>query len=233
MPASTRLHTLFTTHVQSRDWPRLAAWLRGLSHRDFRQACTALGRLSSQDLSADELLELFTYLVPTNPKAYLVTLLKAIVLWQKQGLLSVEHPMLIAYAQSLGDGDQLIDIKKFVDYIFPLIEDPDVILNYLEACGIHDVTARLRLMFYIDTLPGQYVLFQCLRQYEHDTDFLKQYIYELRKYASERSYNFLAFITAYFDLKDTGMVYSLRLLPHELGRVETSYEYFHQMMTRI
>lgn len=233
MSSSSRLHILLKSKVQSRDWPALSQWLESLSHRDFRQATMGFEQLSPKDLSADALLELFAYLVPTHPKAYLVTLLKAVVAWHKQGVLSVDHPLLLAYATQIGTENRLIDIRKFAEAIFPLIDKPEVIHQYINAFGLIEVERQMALLIAFDTMPCRYCLFLCMRQCEHDVDLLKQIVQELRKRASSRDYNFLAFVTVYFDLKVSGIVYALHLEPHELGRVEASYEHFTQMMMRV
>lgn len=220
------------SYVQQRDWPRLAKWLDTLSHKDFRTTSTYFIQLTEQDLTSSDLLALFVYLVQIKPKAYLVTLLKVIVAWHKRGSLCLGAQPLLSYAQAIGAAERWIDITKFCEAIFPHLTTTEQVQHYLQAFAFADSKTYIRLLLRFRTLPCRYTLFQSLRQYEHDKDYLIETLQTLRKQGTSQDYNFSAFLTIYFGLSPNA-IYSLHLDPHELGRIETSYEHFTRMMTRI
>lgn len=209
----------------------LAELLRSLSNSEQH---TAGAYLSEELLPAmsngEDFAELFLATVPTHPKAFLGTFLKATVAHYKNKSLTLPSVFLEKYAET---GLSPIDRRKVLDTLLPLVG------TYAEAEWLFrlfaeaETEARIANLVRIATAPASYLLFQLLRQEEGNAPLLRHTCGLLLRRGDRLAFNLTSILQAYFDIDNLPATFSLSLEPYQLSRLEGGYESFAEQLLAI
>ena len=217
--------------VADADIPKLLDHFKAMSHGQFRMASTALAdsALLSENCSEENYWKVFAGIVPTNPKAFLGTFLKAAVRRYEEGGL---HISLSPELQSFAAQASPIDKRKVMDAFLPKVktsEEVDVLLRLFVTGEPKD---RVNALLKVDTAVACYCLFRELRQQEGEDALIHQTALSLMRRQTKHGYNLASMIQAYFGLAPLPGSFSLRLNPYELSQLERSEEEFMKILKR-
>ena len=84
-----------------------------------------------------------------------------------------------------------------------------------------------------DGLPAAFVLLRTLRFEEHNRAFLLATARELIKRGDNLAFNLASLLRAYFDLSELRGTFSLTLQPYELSRLDTDFDVFRRVVTKV
>ena len=229
---STRLETHISHFFASERWDDLSVYLGHLSHSDFRSVSSLLSDTFLPQLTDTSYWEAFTKIVPLNPKAYLVTFLKAAVILRKNEKLSLDNPLFIEYTQGLVRENRSIDIGKTIELLLPTSSSPEEASAFINLFALPS-TDKMKALYRAHTTASYYLLFEELRRSEHDTSIIKSYISLLIKRKERIDYNLAAILSKYFGIAIPGITFSLRIEDFKLSYIATSYETFSKVLHSI
>lgn len=217
--------------VADADVPKLLDYFKGMSHGQFRIASMALANeaLLSRNCSEENYWRVFAGIVPTNPKAFLGTFLKAAVHRYDEGSL---HITLSPELQGFAAQASPIDRRKVMEAFLPRVktsEEVNVLLSLFVAGEPQD---RVNALLKVDSAVVCYCLFRELRQQEGDDALIHQTALSLMRRQTKHGYNLASMIQAYFGLDPLPGTFSLRLNPYELSLLERSEEEFMKILKR-
>lgn len=218
--------------VQTGDADGLADGLSHLSHQDFRTA----GFLLSEELfplyfgqsrvSGDnrDFWHFFITMVPSSPKAYLGTFLKALAVLYENEAITLNDPRFLRYACEQAAP---IDCRKILEMMLPRLKVPSEIESLLSMFS-HILTPEQCASFLLraGTLPCFYILFKLLKMQDATPELLRKYCVLLMRKGDHLSFNMACILHSYFDLSDLPGTFSLQLRPYQLGKLDESYEGF-------
>lgn len=217
--------------VAEADVPKLLDYFKGMSHGQFRIASTALAdsALLSDNCSEENYWKVFSGIVPTNPKAFLGTFLKAAVRrYDDGGLHITSSPELQAFAVQASP----IDKRKVMDALLPKVKTSDEVNVLLRLFVTGEPKDRVNALLKVDTAVACYCLFCELRQQEGDDALIHQTALSLMRRQTKHGYNLASMVQAYFGLDPLPGTFSLRLNPYELSLLERSEEEFMKILNR-
>ena len=203
--------------------------LAALSNSEFRTA----GILLSEDLlpgvpTSAAFLDLFFGIVPSNPKAYLMTFLKAARTRYAQGRLDLHDSRWDTFAAQASP----IDRAKTADTLLPAVHDLTDAMRLLTLFTDDSVPARATVLLRAGTTVAYFLLFQTLKKVEDDRPLIaRQYLQLIRK-ADKRSYNLASILRHYFDLHDLPGNLSLRLQPYQFSRLDITLDTFSKILNQ-
>lgn len=217
--------------VETGDAAGLLALLNGLSRDSFRDAGALLGDdlLPSMNNTA-AFRRLFLGLVPTNSKAYLGTFLKGYTSLIQKGVETLDADFLKAY---LATSPSDIDCRKTLEALLPLATNPADGRLLLRLFGRGNAETQAAALLRLSTPLGCYLLFQTCKLMEADETFLRRVVQALLRKADRLSMNSASIITKYFDVKNIGFIFALRLEPWQHSRLDESYESFKKILLSI
>lgn len=219
--------------IQHKEWMEIAGYMDRLSNADFRTACNILCERLLPTMESGAFWEMFSVLVPLNPKAYLVTFLKGASVIYKEQRLSFDNEYLREYGKGIVENGSQIDRDKFIVFMLPLFEQPNEIELVFSIFRIDIPSDKLAFLIRYNSIACYYVLFRTLRLLEHDHAILENYCILLKKKGDRLSFNLASIIKCYFDLTSVKGTFSLQVCPYELNYLELSYGTFKQVLTRI
>lgn len=217
--------------VAEADVPKLLDYFKGMSHGQFRIASTALAdsALLSDNCSEENYWKVFAGIVPTNPKAFLGTFLKAAVRrYDDGGLHITSSPELQAFAVQASP----IDKRKVMDALMPKVKTSDEVNVLLRLFVAGEPKDRVNALLKVDTAVACYCLFCELRQQEGDDALIHQTALSLMRRQTKHGYNLASMVQTYFGLDPLPGTFSLRLNPYELSLLERSEEEFMKILNR-
>ncbi len=218
----------------SGDWEGLAVYLDGLSRREFRMACEILGGRIMPRVPDAVFWEAFRFLSARHSKAFLMTLLKSVPLRKRERGFSLRQDGYVAVAKFLNDAGTGLDRDKFVRFMVGIFGEDAEELSYLFGSLRMDAPReRARYLLRGGGMACYYLLFQCMRQLEHERDFLARCCLFLMKKGDSLSFNLASVAKLYFDLTQVKGTFSLRLAPYQLGCLDASFESFRRVMKSI
>ncbi len=204
----------------------LPGFLRSLSVAQFRTAGYILGERIAIEMEPSRFWELFLTLVSMDNRAFLVTMLHALTLRLSKGDVSLYDDgfeRLVAIFTET-------DATKALRHLLPLQQSPESVARLLSCMKVDDTMRRIRLLLPVGTVACAFVLFRTLRYVEHDHALLVRVAASLVRQGDSVSFNLASLMRAYFGLNELKGTFSLQLAPWQLGRIETSYEAFSQVM---
>ena len=206
---TSQLRQLLRHVLQSGDYAALPATVAGLSHADRRQCGVLLGEELLPALG-EEYWRIFAAVVPTDPKAYLGTFLKALDLLLRRDRNCWRDPLLANFLRNQASD---IDRRKCAETIMPRLE------------GIADIEEL------VATPQAYFLLCKHLRTIDDDAATLRKYCIALLKRGDSLSFNMAYIIQDYFGLERLPATFSLHLQPYQYSRLEQSYDEFCQLLT--
>ena len=99
--------------------------------------------------------------------------------------------------------------------------------------AITDAHRRTEFLLRTAGLVAAFVLLRTLRFEEHDRAYLVSVCRQVMKRGDNLSFNLASLLRAYFDLTEVRGTFSLTLQPFELSRLDTDFEVFSRVMTRV
>lgn len=236
---NARLQLLFA----ARDWDAVVAYLSALSNAHFRTAGYMIGERLSVGLEADDFWSLALRLITWQAKAFTVTIAKAAALRLKAHTLSLQDGGFLRLAESLRGDGHLIDRQKLIAQLLPSLGDYRDVELLFSLLDESDARRRVDFLVHADGLATAFVLLRTLRFEEHDKPFLSHVCRELLRRAANRasgntredslSYNMASLLRTFFDLTDVRGTFSLAVKPYELARIDTDFETFVRVLTKV
>ena len=221
-----------TSFAREKNWQGLASYFSGLSNTDFRTACNMMANDLMPQWEENDYWDCFMVLFNSNPKAWLVTMLKAAVKKYNEGTLSFSGDTFKRLCRSIRQENRKIDESKLLRNILPILKMPEEIETIFSFLQLEDKTAA-RYLTDCDTMPCYFVLFQKMRRMDNSPEYLSLLCAELLRKGGDKAFNFVSMIKNYFDLSAVKGVFSLKINPYELSRLDSSFELFCQMLNKI
>lgn len=214
----------------------LLVYIESLSNSQFRHVSKLLGEQILKDVSVDDFWKIFKTLFFHDRKAYLGTLIKALV--QRMQAIS---PLLEGKAlESSGiwnsDFAELCralnetDRKKLLVTLLPLLSSPIDVERFLLQCGLQEYVDWIPYLLQVQSMPCAYLLLKALRYVESDRALLIRTCHFLMKRGDSQSFNLASLLRLSFGLEEVRGTFSLSLEPYQLSRVEQNYDAFIQVM---
>ncbi len=225
------LHKRLSALIDAADWNALLSFLDSLSHSSFRSVGSILSVHILPGLDEDKYWDLFYELCRYNSKAFLVTFLKAAPARLSVGGFCLDHAGFQQVCAYWNDCQCDIDKRKFFLYVFPLLTQPEQAEVLIRSLAFQRAEDILELLLRCEmTVLGGFVLFQTLRQLEHEKELLCRCCVFLMKRGDSLSFNLVSFFKSYFDLSQLKGTFSLHLSTYQLGYVERSFDAFANML---
>ena len=225
-----KLATLLETPEQ------LLAYLAEMSNAQFRNASRVLGERLLPSVDNDVFWPLFRTLFLSDRKAYLGTLLKALVLrlsprgaevpassLQESGIWTSEF---VSVCHELTDTDR----KKVLLSLLPLLASPSDVERLFLQCGQKEGSSWIPFLLQVQSKPCYFLLLKALRYVEHDKPLLIRTCHFLMKRGDGLSFSMASLLRLSFGLEEVRGTFSLSLEPYQLARIEQSYDAFLQAM---
>ncbi len=215
-----------STFVQTGDALGLTAALHALSNKDRRTAGYLLGEILLPQLqTAETFWQLFLPIVSTDSKAYLVTFLKAATHLYKRGIVQFTAPQLETFAEQCTS----IDREKVLKTILPILQSPTECRHLLHIFEIKQDRHGAHLLLQAGTVACYYLLFHMLKAME-DEALLTSCCKALIRKGDSVSFNMASILCHYFDLTGIPSLFSLRIEPYQLSRLDVSFKNFKQTL---
>ncbi|MEG1728023.1 MAG: hypothetical protein RR280_00575 [Bacteroidaceae bacterium] len=219
--------------IIAEQWKEMEKYLSGLSNSDYRTAGYVIGESIFRELRGPAFWVAFVNVVEINPKAFLVTLLKAVIWAYSQGTIKMENTVFSTYAHKLLKEQRGIDKTKIINKLLPLLKSPKEIEYLLSVFGEETPALQLPHLLQCHSTPAYYVLFNALKKADDEKMLLTQCCLQLMKKGDDKSFNLAGIIKSYFDLSEVNSVFSLKINPHELSYLDLSYESFKKVLQSI
>lgn len=226
---ASRLQTLFA----SEDWSALVSYLAGLSNAHFRTAGYMIGERMLVDVEPEVFWEVMRRLVEWQPKAFTVTLAKAALPRLQGGTLSLADAGFSHLASALAVPERVVDREKILLLWLPAMRRPENMERLFEMFGIMAVRRRMDFLLRVDTLAAGFVLLRTLRFEEHDGELMTQTCRQLMRRGTSTSFNLASLLRAFFGLDEVRGTFSLTLQPYELARVDTDFDVFVRIVSKV
>ena len=220
------------SYVAVGDWDGLIRFFSKLSNSEFRTACNMMATEVAPQLADDDYWNCFRMLFADNPKAWLVTMLKAGLKKYAASSFLFQGPVLEGMCHMISQEGRRIDERKLLQHILPVLKTPDEVELLLKYLQLDDEPAA-RYLIECHTSPCYFALFQRMRRMDNQPELLSLLCAELLRRGGDKAFNFVSMIKNYFDLPAVKGIFSLRINPYELSRLDSSYELFCQMLHRI
>ena len=215
---------------------QLLAYLAEMSNAQFRNASRVLGERLLPSVGNDVFWQNFSTLFLSDRKAYLGTLLKALVLRLSprgaevttSGLeeSGIWEPEFVSVCAELTDTDR----KKVLLALLPLLASPVDAERLLLQCGLKEGSAWIPFLLQVQSRPCYFLLLKALRYVEHDKPLLIRTCHFLMKRGDGLSFSMASLLRLSFGLEEVRGTFSLSLEPYQLARIEQSYDAFLKVM---
>lgn len=235
----SRLRQLFAIA----DWDALIAYLDSLSNTHFRTAGYLIGERLLTEVPADVFWEVAIRLILWQPKAFTVTMAKAATPRLIAGTLTLSDAGFLRLAEALSTDDRIIDRQKLLYQWLPAITEPQTMEELFTRMNVLEPRRRVDFLIHTDGLTAAFVLLRTLRFEEHDRDYLTDVCRQLIHRASTLShftghadrlcFNLASLLRTYFDLPDLRGTFSLSIQPYELSRLDTDFDTFCRIVTKV
>lgn len=219
------LHRL-QQHFEAEDAYALMETLSHLSAADFRTA----GYLLSEKLLPQYpqlFWDFFLQIVPSRPKAFLGTFLKAALELYETDENTLDFDSLQKFSQEFATP---IDARKCLEYFLPEIHSTAHAQRLLNIFQQEEATALALILIKAGTPICYYLLFLTLQAADESEETLRHYCLLLMKKGDSLSFNMAVILRSYFGLSSLPGTFSMNLEPYQLGRLNDSYENFEQML---
>ncbi len=240
-------HPVINQHLpklfEERDWNGLQAYLDSLSNSHFRTAGYMIGERLLVDVPPEDFWAVVQRLILWQPKAFTVTLAKAAAPRLKAGTLSIHDEGLRQLATALQADEHLLDREKLLLQWLPVVSKPAVMEELFRLFGLQEARRRVDFLLRTDTPVAAFVLLRTLRFEEHDRDYLTSVCRQLVRRAAtlshsagradSLSFNLASLLRTFFDLPDIRGTFSLTIQPYEITRLDTDFDVFQRLITKV
>lgn len=229
---TAQLRSRLAAFIVARSAEELRDHLRSLRNAEHRAASVVLAEAATwKALNEEEFWQFFLVLTKDNAKAYLGTLLKAVVALHRRTPMAFDNEELRKFAQQVASD---IDRRKTLDAILPLLSNTAEIERVLMLFDLHNSEERIRagFLFRTGTPSSYFLLFRILQRWEDDPTTLRRFAIELIRKGDKTSFNMACIVREYFNLEALPGTFSLNLPPYELSRLDTHFEAFSKILLR-
>lgn len=230
MPPLHRTDTLLRQRLDqlivSGNISQLPSALGQLSVADFRRAGKLLADDLLPSLDNETYWACFHAVVPTNPKAYLMTFLKAAVKLYRAHRLILSSDTLAPFASKATP----IDKRKTLNTLLPLVATSDEVTCLLAAFSVDNAPQAAPYLVKSPTPPCLYSLFVLLKKDEPNRELIGQCIAQLVARGGTTACNMASILANYFDCPTERAQFALRIPPYMLSRLEMGEEAFYKIL---
>ncbi len=228
----TQLADRLFTMAKARNASGLLLMMRSMSNSAFRACSRELGERVLPELPDSQTYwALFVAMVPTQPRAYLGTFLKAAAKRYTKGTLDLLRNA--TQVEEFAASASAIDKRKTIDVLLPIVKDTEEIKMLLRLFAPQESTSRIDLLLVQPDRPAIcYVLFGELRQHDADQALLRRTALRLMQKTSPNAFKMARIVQAYFGLGELPGTLSLRLEPYEFSSLEQGEEAFYRMLRK-
>ena len=159
------------------------------------------------------------------------------------GSLSIDDAGFQQLATALRSEERLIDRQKLLMHWLPVMPDAAAMEQLFKLFAINDSRRRVDFLLHTDGLVAAFELLRALRFEEHDPTYLTTVCRQLIQRASTLShstghadalsFNLASLLRTFFDLDDIRGTFSLTLQPYELSRLDTDFDTFKRIVTKV
>ncbi|MCR5180016.1 MAG: hypothetical protein K6C30_02200 [Bacteroidaceae bacterium] len=224
-----RLRELFAAG----DWNALKAYLEKLSNAHFRTAGYLLGERLLPTAEPDVFWSVAEELILWQPKAFTITMGKSALRRLQQGTLSIDDAGLQHLASSLTGEKHLIDRQKLLRLWLTAVRQPQEMEQLFHRFGVTDNRRKVDFLLHTDGLASAFLLLRALRYEDHDPAYLTNVSRQVMKRADNLSFNLASLLRTFFDLQEVKGTFSLALQPYELSRLDSDFDVFCRVMTKV
>lgn len=210
--------------LQARDAEGLVRLLDGFSRSEQRTAGYMLGERLLADCPADVYWQMTEALFAHDSRAYLITLMKTLLLRLGRGTASLSDAPFLRLAACFNE----VERQKVALLLLPAIELPEQVEALFSAMNVPKGREQMLYLVRIDTQPCLFLLLRSLRYIEHDRVEVLRVARQLMKRGTGKSFNLASIIKVAFGLDELSGTFSLRLQPYQVARLEQSYKAFCQ-----
>ena len=224
-----RLSSLF----EAGDWQAMQKYLEGLSNAHFRTEGYLLGERLLPAADAGVFWDVMQKLVLWQPKAFTVTTGKAALLRLQKGTLSLNDAGFQQLAEALSSPTRLIDRQKLLALWLPAIKNPQTMEDLFMRLGIVDNRRKVEFLLRTEGIVAAFVLLRTLCYEEHDKAYLMSVVRQVMKRGNNLCFNLASMLRTYFDLSEIRGTFSLEIQPYELSRLDTDFDVFCRVITKV
>lgn len=224
-----RLQTFF----DAGDWAAMQTYLEGLSNSHFRTAGYLIGERLLPASAPEVFWTAMIHLLLWHPKAFTVTTGKAALEGLRRGVLQLSDPGFLRLAEVLAAPDRAIDRQKLLLLWLPAVEKPTDMEGLFDRLAVSDPRRRIDFLLHTGGLTAAFVLLRTLCYEEHDRQLLVSVCRQVMKRGDNLSFNLASLLRTYFDLHEVRGTFSLTLQPFELSRLDTDFDVFKRVITKV
>lgn len=219
------LRNKLASFIAKGDAQGLCLLLQSLRVSEFRTAGYLLAEQLLPQLASGDYWNFFLKVVPTFPKAYLGTFLKAGVRLYQQHKLQLNEEALSQFALQTN----AIDHHKTMEAFLPLLAFPEEVETLLRALHSYEARKAYTFLLKANTLCTFYHLF-CLLKLADEPALTKQVIALLLRQNKPISYNMASLLKQYFGLHDVPCTFALQIEHYKLSRADEGYASFKKVV---
>lgn len=212
--------------VRQKDAEAFLEALASLSVSDFRSASSMMREGILGELEAEDFWTFFHTIVPTNPRAYLGTFLKAAATKYAYG----EFPLSAKHIARFCTWASDIDKRKFAQAFLPIIKSPEEICVLMDGLALPS-QAHISLLLPVATPQAAYALFQHLRRIEGESQTLRSVCIALMRRGDGQAFALASMLKSYFGIEDLPGTFSLHLEPFHFSGFSDNYETFRKLIS--
>ncbi|MBO6190441.1 MAG: hypothetical protein J6N92_06515 [Alloprevotella sp.] len=204
--------------------------LASLSNADFRTAGYLLGERLLPQLDGEAYWAIFACIVPSSPKAYLGTFLKAAVAIQKKGQLLLSDARFAAFASQASAIDRRKTLETLLPHTLSVADCGQLVQLFAREDNALDIAAQLVAT---GTPAAYYELLQLLRRYDVADADVRTVCLALLRRADGRSFRMARLLQAYFGIEELPATFSFPIADYELSRLDGNYEQFRKLLENV
>lgn len=210
--------------LQTEDAEELIRLLDSFSRSEQRTAGYMLGERLLLDCPNSLYWKMTEALVRYESRAYLITLMKTLLLRLERGTAELSDAPFSRLAATFNE----VERQKVALLLLPALKTPQLVEQLFSVLRIPKGREQMVYLVRVDTLPCLFLLLCSLRYIEHDRKEVLKVGRQLMKRGTGASFNLASIIKVAFGLDELQGTFSLRLQPYEIARLEQSYEAFCQ-----
>lgn len=210
--------------LQTEDAEELVRLLDSFSRSEQRTAGYMLGERLLLDCPNSLYWKMTEALVRYESRAYLITLMKTLLLRLERGTADLSDAPFSRLAATFNE----VERQKVALLLLPALKTPKLVEQLFSVLRIPKGREQMVYLVRVDTLPCLFLLLCSLRYIEHDREEVLKVGRQLMKRGTGASFNLASIIKVAFGLDELQGTFSLRLQPYEIARLEQSYEAFCQ-----
>lgn len=210
--------------LQAEDAEGLVRLLDSFSRSEQRTAGYMLGERLLLDCPTELYWKMTEALVRYDSRAYLITLMKTLLLRLEQGTAELSDAPFSRLAATFNE----VERQKVALLLLPALKTPQLVEQLFSVLSIPKGREQMVYLVRVDTLPCLFLLLRSLRYIEHDRMEVLKVARQLMKRGTGTSFNLASIIKVAFGLDELQGTFSLRLQPYQISRLEQSYEAFCQ-----